>query len=411
MLEASIGKFTYDSANRLTIAGTRYYTYDVEGTRIKTQKGEDTTKFVYNVNARLSQLLIKTENNAVTKYVYGLGLIGEETSGNFKTYHFDYRGSTVAITDKSGNVTDTFEYDTYGRLKDRTGTTKTPFLYNGRDGVITEDDTGLIYMRARYYSTALRRFVNADKLHGDISNALSLNRYSFCNGDPANGVDPLGLSMERNGIIWYDSADKAAYAFAVEYNRESMKSDTEIGTSIYSQVFYWYNGNYYSSIEMGKAYDGTGSLTDFYKKFKRVRLYYYDHDVAYGISYQKDGQTYKGVEISPKRKMGSLEAMVHTHGNVTSGGENEFSVARIDQNGKVIYNDTGMAYMYKTYGFNAFNSKNPNESHGIEQFVLYLVTPDGELKKLIPRSIGEYEPNNTVDNPFDDNREIPIYNK
>ena len=199
MLEASIGKFTYDSANRLTVAGTRYYVYDVEGTRIKTQKGEDTTKFVYNVNARLSQLLIKTENNADTKYVYGLGLIGEETSGNFKTYHFDYRGSTVAITNANGTVTDTFEYDTYGRLKDRTGTTKTPFLYNGRDGVITEDDTGLIYMRARYYSPELRRFINADKVHGDITNALTLNRYAYCNGDPANGVDPMGLSKERGG--------------------------------------------------------------------------------------------------------------------------------------------------------------------------------------------------------------------
>ena len=200
MLEASIGKFTYDSANRLVTAGTRYYTYDVEGTRIKTQKGEDTTKFIYNVNARLSQLLVMTENNAETKYVYGLGLIGEEVSGNFKTYHFDYRGSTVAITNASGTVTDTFEYDTYGKLKSRTGTTKTPFLYNGRDGVITEDDTELYYMRARYYSPALRRFVNADKVHGDITNALSLNRYAFVNGNPASNVDPLGLSAERVGV-------------------------------------------------------------------------------------------------------------------------------------------------------------------------------------------------------------------
>ena len=55
----------------------------------------------------------------------------------------------------NGTVTDTFEYDTYGKLTARTGTTKTPFLYNGRDGVMYEDDTGLIYMRARYYSPAL----------------------------------------------------------------------------------------------------------------------------------------------------------------------------------------------------------------------------------------------------------------
>ena len=127
-----------------------------------------------------------------------MGLIGEETSGNFKTYHFDYRGSTVAITNASGTVTDTFEYDTYGKLTAHSGSNNTQFLYNGRDGVLTED-TGLIYMRARYYSTALRRFVNADKVHGDITNALTLNRYAFVNGNPAVNVDPLGLSAERGG--------------------------------------------------------------------------------------------------------------------------------------------------------------------------------------------------------------------
>ena len=62
-----------------------------------------------------------------------------------------------------------------------------------------EDDTGLIYMRARYYSPTLRRFVNADKVHGDISNSLTLNRYAFVNGNPADNVDPEGLSAERGG--------------------------------------------------------------------------------------------------------------------------------------------------------------------------------------------------------------------
>ncbi len=127
-------------------------------------------------------------------------MIGEEVSGSFKVYHFDYRGSTVAITDSNCNITDIFTYDTYGKLTARTGTTKTTFLYNGRDGVMYEDDTGLYYMRARYYSPELRRFINADKVHGDISNALTLNRYAFCNGDPANGVDPTGFIKERGNV-------------------------------------------------------------------------------------------------------------------------------------------------------------------------------------------------------------------
>ena len=41
-------------------------------------------------------------NRVADKYVYGRGLIGEEKLGCFKSYHFDSRGSTVAITDIDG---------------------------------------------------------------------------------------------------------------------------------------------------------------------------------------------------------------------------------------------------------------------------------------------------------------------
>ena len=200
MLSATLNgtqmSFVYDSANRLISAGGNTYTYNVEDVRVRNLCGESETTYAYNTNGRLSQLLVKTTDGIVTKYVYGLGLIGEETSGSFKTYHFDYRGSTTAITDINGNVTDTFEYDTYGNLISRTGTSAVIFLYNGRDGVVT-DDNGLIYMRARYYSPELRRFINADIIAGEISNAATLNRYAYANGNPVSNIDPFGLSAER----------------------------------------------------------------------------------------------------------------------------------------------------------------------------------------------------------------------
>ena len=183
---------TYDSANRLVSAGGHTYTYDAENVRIRNLcVGEDTT-YTYDCHTRLSRLLCKTTSGVVTKYVYGSGLIGEDTNNTFKTYHFDSRGSTVAITDASGNITDTFAYDTYGKLLTRTGTNKVIFGYNGRDGVVT-DDNGLIYMRARYYSYEMRRFINADVIAGKLSNAITLNRYAYANDNPAMNVDPTGL--------------------------------------------------------------------------------------------------------------------------------------------------------------------------------------------------------------------------
>lgn len=75
------------------------------------------------------------------------------------------------------------------------------FLYDGRDGVVT-DTNGLLYMRARYYSPEMRRFINADIVPGKISNAVTLNRFAYANGNPVSFVDPFGLSPDdRNSII------------------------------------------------------------------------------------------------------------------------------------------------------------------------------------------------------------------
>ena len=128
-----------------------------------------------------------------TFYVYGSGLIGQEENGVYRTYHYDRRGSTTAITDETGAVTDRFDYAPYGELVKRYGLTDTPFLYNGRDGVMT-DNNGLYYMRARYYNLDLKRFINQDVLQGSINDGRSLNRYAYVNGNPISLTDPFGLS-------------------------------------------------------------------------------------------------------------------------------------------------------------------------------------------------------------------------
>ncbi len=121
-------------------------------------------------------------------------LIGEETNGQYRTYHFDYRGSTVALTNETGSVVERFQYSPYGLLLSG-DTSITPFLFNGMYGVMT-DDNGLYYMRARYYSPEIKRFVNQDILRGSVAEGQTLNRYTFVTGRPILLTDPFGLSSE-----------------------------------------------------------------------------------------------------------------------------------------------------------------------------------------------------------------------
>lgn len=112
-----------------------------------------------------------------------MGLIGrEDAAGNYQTYHYDLRGSTIALTDAQGQVTDTYTYDTYGEQLEHEGASQQPFQYNGRDGVQT-DANGLCQMRARYYNPEIKRFVNGDVLIGSIDNGLTMNRYAYVTDD------------------------------------------------------------------------------------------------------------------------------------------------------------------------------------------------------------------------------------
>ena len=203
MLSNSSLTCTYDSANRLLTAGGNTYTYNAEDVRIKNVHYGAEEKYTYDTNCKLSKMLTRTVGSTVTKYVYGLGLISEETNNTAKVYHFDYRGSTVAITDVNGNISDTFAYDTYGKVISRVGSSDIIFCYNGRDGVAT-DTNGLFYMRARYYSPDMRRFINADIIAGEISEAVTLNRYAYANGNPVSFVDPFGLSSRDSDFSAYD---------------------------------------------------------------------------------------------------------------------------------------------------------------------------------------------------------------
>ncbi|RKZ70060.1 MAG: hypothetical protein DRR19_33600 [Candidatus Parabeggiatoa sp. nov. 1] len=173
-------------------AGNTAYRYDAENQRTAVSVDGQETRYVINSLPVLSQVLVRTQPDGTqTYYVYGLGLIGQEKQGQYLTYHFDFRGSTVALTDETGAIVERFQYSPYGLLLSGDASI-TPFLFNGMYGVMT-DSNGLYYMRARYYHREIRRFVNQDILLGDIFEGQTLNRYAYVTGQPVSFVDPFGL--------------------------------------------------------------------------------------------------------------------------------------------------------------------------------------------------------------------------
>jgi len=195
LTNSAFAAYTYDARNRLFTAGGVTNVYDGMNNRIGQTQGTNVTAFVVDSNKRV---LMRVKNGMTTYYIYGAGLlyqITETPSGtNTLTYHYDYRGSTVALSDDNGRVTDRVEYSLYATMTYRAGTNDTPFLFNGRYGVQT-DGNGLLYMRARYYSPYLCRFINPDP----SGFKGGLNFYVYANGNPVSYLDPFGLNAQATG--------------------------------------------------------------------------------------------------------------------------------------------------------------------------------------------------------------------
>ena len=207
----------FDARNRLiTIGGTSSTSpttnaYDALNNRIGQTYGTNSVSYVVNPNAALPQVLMRIKNGVTNYYIYGAGLLYQvtetATATNTLTYHYDYRGSTIALTDGNGNVTDRIEYSAYGLTTYRTGTNDMPFLFNGRYGVQTDPD-GLLYMQARNYNPYLCRFLSSDP--SGFSGGLNL--YAFCNGNPVSYLDPFGLGAVGESALlssWMPTAPTA----------------------------------------------------------------------------------------------------------------------------------------------------------------------------------------------------------
>ena len=92
---------------------------------------------------------------------------------------------------KDGQAVASSRYHLYGARKTSTDTTGQPFAYNGE----ARDDTGLDYLRARYYDSQGGTFLTEDSYPGEATDPLSQNRYSYVQNNPVNYTDPSGHNM------------------------------------------------------------------------------------------------------------------------------------------------------------------------------------------------------------------------
>lgn len=148
------------------------------------------TDYVQDVTSPLPQVLTARNGSATTRYLRGLGLIGEQQAGGSFQYHLpDALGSVRQITDPTGQVLQTRRYDPFGGLQTSTGFAQTAYGFAGEE---QDPTTGQVYLRARTYNPETGRFLQQDPVMGTPNQPRTLHNYAYSFNNPVNFVDPSG---------------------------------------------------------------------------------------------------------------------------------------------------------------------------------------------------------------------------
>ncbi|MBN2847739.1 MAG: RHS repeat-associated core domain-containing protein, partial [Coriobacteriia bacterium] len=103
------------------------------------------------------------------------------------SYHTDAQGSVAAITNPTGSIVARYSYDAFGAVTSATGSDpvaeRNPLRYRA---YYHDTATGLYYLPARSYDPATARFLSPDPAPPSAGDPLTLNRYTYCAGDPVN---------------------------------------------------------------------------------------------------------------------------------------------------------------------------------------------------------------------------------
>ncbi len=196
--------YGYDGFNQLTktTTGDATVTYTYNGDGLRTSKTVNGNTISHIWDGDQIALELDGAGAVANKYVRGINLIySEDGAGANKRYSlFNGHGDVTGLTDATGNVIKSYEYDAFGMEKNPDPNDTNVFRYCGE---YFDKETGTIYLRARYYDPEIGRFISEDSYLGKDRDPLSLNLYTYCQNDPIQYYDPSGHVIDIIADIFF----------------------------------------------------------------------------------------------------------------------------------------------------------------------------------------------------------------
>ena len=183
-------EYTYDDTGlRLTktVNGEKYtYLYE-GGLLVQETRGTKVFNYSYDANGELTMLKYQSKpTSSIHTAYYALNSRGDviglyNASGELiAKYTYDVWGNVLSITDASGDV-----------VGETALANIQPFRYRS---YYYDSDSSLYYLQSRYYDPVTHRFINADGLVSTGTGVLGHNMFAYCENNPVNCNDSLGLA-------------------------------------------------------------------------------------------------------------------------------------------------------------------------------------------------------------------------
>ena len=183
MLDDGSRAYTYDHANRLTsvVQGGNAYEFDYTGLgdRLRQTVNGNATEYTLDIETGLTQVL----SDGGTDFLYGGGRIAQLGASGRDYFLGDALNSVRQLVNDIGQTRLGRAYEPFGGVLSTTGGIDTSYGFTGE----WRDETGLTFLRTRYYEPAVGRFINKDP------SRLEAGLYVYSAGNPINFTDPSGL--------------------------------------------------------------------------------------------------------------------------------------------------------------------------------------------------------------------------
>jgi len=205
---------SWDVTNRLTGMNGVTHRYRADGMRVqKVAANGDSYRWHYDAQMPVEETRVVGGQTTVMRNIVGPRGIDIQFDGANAAFPlYDTHGNAKALLARSGSTFTTSawrQYDVWGSLRTGSALGGASQRYCANLGHVTDDESGLIYMRARFYEPWTGRFVSEDP------GKDGKNWYSYCDNDGINAIDQEGTNARYNiGLTLFTIGVAAAIFFA-----------------------------------------------------------------------------------------------------------------------------------------------------------------------------------------------------